>query len=295
MYVHQSQGIKPIQLLIQERLPVRYHEYSPKTKSSKKCKATLPAKKNLNDRHSRDKFDWLAENNFSAGDFFLTLTFAMPLTDDEAKKFLNRFITNLRKHYRKLGLELKYLYVTEHGLTEEGEHDRLGRTHFHFLCNSGHEMLSDEEFVELKKFITELWDNGICKISDTYRTKDGLLGLCRYMLKEQRFTDNGKRSWTPSKNLKRPFEVRNDEKISRSQMKKLLEATSEDEVKRLAEKYFKGWSVVDFYISRNEITGLPYASFKLVRKSTLPPNNSDDNLDDLSPLVTETLKERSIL
>ena len=89
-----------------------------------------PKVKNLNDEYFRRYFRWLFHNNFRAGDYVVTLTFANLANKKQAQKDFANYIKRLRRLYTKLGLDLKYLYVYE------GRGKGM-RPHFHVVLNSG--------------------------------------------------------------------------------------------------------------------------------------------------------------
>ena len=100
---------------------VDWFEYSEEEKEAVKkprrsrTRASPPKVKDMNDEYSRRYFRWLFHNNFRAGDYVVTLTFANPTNKKQAQKDFANYIKRLRRLYAKLGLELKYLYVYEIG------------------------------------------------------------------------------------------------------------------------------------------------------------------------------------
>ena len=101
---------------------------------------TKPEQQNLNDRNS---FRWLRlcmQGNFFKGDHYFTLTYQegeIPSPDkvEDAKKDLTNFLRKCRDRYRKIGKELKYIWVMEYQLDDEGQY--LQRVHFHVVMNAG--------------------------------------------------------------------------------------------------------------------------------------------------------------
>ena len=84
----------------------------------------------MNDEYSRKYFRWLFHNNFRAGDYVLTLTFAKPTNKEKAQRDFDNYRKRLRRLYAKLGLDLKDLYVYE-------GRNKGARPHFHVVLNSG--------------------------------------------------------------------------------------------------------------------------------------------------------------
>lgn len=267
----------------------RYYPYSEAEQAAvrrlrkPKYKETLPKVKVMNDRRSRDLFEWLLQNNFDVGDLFLTLTFGAKLSAEDRQRLFTNFLKRLRRLYKKIGLQLKYIAVTETG-------ERNDNLHYHLIVNSvGGAITADE--------IRSLWGENFCDIRTISKRKDGLLGLAIYLMKEQQNTDKFKRSWTCSKNLRRPeITVDKTATVPKKHLKKILNAQRNDEVEKLVEEQlFKGWKLVSHSISINEVTGRPYVQFKLIRKSKLPPEE-DKNYDEyIRPIAVDTSDYESIL
>ena len=66
--------------------------------------------------------------NFSRDDLYITLTYKTEPTYEEAKRNISNFMRRLKRRYRKLGKELKYIYTTEY---------RGKRIHHHLLIPAG--------------------------------------------------------------------------------------------------------------------------------------------------------------
>lgn len=97
-------------------------------------------------RAKRDRFRLLVDGNFDIGDLFVTLTFteAQILA---AEKLFKKFLKRLREFYhKKLGTELKYIWVFEYGYCTH-------RKHVHILINS----VNDACRESIKGKITKLW------------------------------------------------------------------------------------------------------------------------------------------
>ena len=156
--------------------------YRKNGKRVKKKSITPEAMKKRNEKASEAMLRMLIDNNFNTNDCYLTLTYReQPATWDDAKKDIQNFIRRLKRRYKKLGKELKYIYVAE-GKT---------RIHFHMIINNA-ELYSDE--------INELWTHGMHKLmlyqGDFIKEKRS---AC-YSAKENTF----KRRWNSSKNLEKP-------------------------------------------------------------------------------------------
>lgn len=164
---------------------------------AKKEKVTPEAMRRNNVRMARRKLRLLIDNNFTAGDFYVTLTFSDMPTVEEAKESIRKFNRKLRGLYKKEGLEFKYIYVVE----------GKKRIHFHMLINQG---------INLNPILMkELWPHGYTKI-ELYRGEaEDAINLAKYFLKEKEMAvekstqaELMKQKWVSSKNLEKPKEER---------------------------------------------------------------------------------------
>ncbi|MCH5195916.1 MAG: hypothetical protein J1F28_04340 [Oscillospiraceae bacterium] len=215
-----------------------------------RTRASPPKIKRLNDERSRKYFRWLLHNNFGKGDYHVTLTFKHEPTKEQGQKEFSNFIRRVRRLYDKANIEFKYLYVCEGRRSGS-------RLHYHLICNSG--VLRDD--------IESKWKLGLANTDRLQPdANDGLYALSRYLVKSKASAEKYERSWNCSANLKRPDEVTDDNSVSRKRMHKAQDAKRNDEVKRTIERIYIGWSVIDYDIGANPVTGRPYARFKLMRK-----------------------------
>ena len=219
----------------------------------KKLYATIPKNKSLNDKHSRNMFEWVIHNNFDKRDYSATLTFENAPTAQNGKRLLDNYIKRLRRLYRKNGVRLDYVVVTEEGLIGK-------RLHYHLILNSGNGTIKRED-------IENLWKEGFCNVDRLRPNENGLLELCHYLEKSQKNAAKYKRAWTCSTHLKHPEITVNDNSISRKRMRAIQNAARNDEAKQEIEKMYKGWKCIGRpEIGTNEVTGRQYAHFKLIRK-----------------------------
>lgn len=219
----------------------------------KKQFATLPKNKSLNDKHSREMFEWVIHNNFSKVDYSVTLTFEDVPTDKDGKRMFDNYIKRLRRLYKKNGLRLDYVAVTEEGANNK-------RLHYHLILNSGNGVIKRDD-------IENLWKEGYCNVDRLQPNESGLLDLCYYLEKSQKNAAKHKRAWTCSTHLKHPEITADNNKITREKMRTIQDAARNDEVKQEIEKIYNGWKCIGIpEIGINEITGRKYAHFKLIRK-----------------------------
>lgn len=218
---------------------------------AKREKVQLPKIKNLNDKYSRRMVRLLIEGNFSENDYHTTLTFSENVTDDRAKKDFRNYIRRLKNAYSKKNIELKYLYVAEHGT-------QRGRIHYHVILNAG---LSRDE-------IENLWGKhkGFVNTDRLRADESGTFAaLEKYIMKSQSQNRARTRVWNCSRNLKRPTLTTNDNSISRRRVTKAFRSRNYDELHQYIESVYSGYKLVSGNVQVNEVTGLLYAWFRLRR------------------------------
>lgn len=176
-----------------------YPGRKPPGKRRRKWRATREVQKKLNQRHAAEKLTRLAHANFGEEDLALELDFrGQQPTREEAMKLLQKFLRKLRAKFRKLGKELKYLWVME--ITKRG------RVHFHLMLSGG----IDRD--ELEK----LWGHGWANSKRLQFDRSGLTALSHYMEKSHRKDGETRmtyRSYNGSKNLIDPPPEINDTKV----------------------------------------------------------------------------------
>ena len=123
---------------------------------------------NVNIRRQTEQLRWKLNCNFQAGDMFITFSYRKDERPDTYKEMLkqkDKLIRDLRKQYKKIGKEFKYVYVLETG-------DK-GARHIHMVI----------ENIDTKA-IKKCWDRGrihIRLLDDT-----GQYGkLASYLVKEK--------------------------------------------------------------------------------------------------------------
>jgi len=141
--------------------------YRKNGKRVKKKNITPEAQKKQNEKQAEAMLRMLIDNNFTTNDCYLTLTYKeQPATWEDAKKDIKNFIRRLKRRYKKLGKELKYLYIAE------GKR----RIHFHLIVNNA-ELYSDE--------LNELWPHGMHKLMLYQGRAEDAVRLASYFVKEK--------------------------------------------------------------------------------------------------------------
>ena len=147
-----------------------YKGYAPI--SSKRNAKAMPSPawiKKHNARIRAKKVRIIVNNNFTAGDYFLTLTYNGDRpTQERSERVLKTFFQWIRRRRKKQGAEFKYIMSTE-----GGEAPNRRRIHHHIIINNA------GDIDELIKYWTK--NNGLTKYVPIYSTD--LAELSEYITK----------------------------------------------------------------------------------------------------------------
>lgn len=201
-------------------------------------KKTPEQMKTANLRHAEKTLRITLNENFRYGDIHFILTYFKESRPDTktARKQIDKFLRDLRKLYRSLGMVLKYVLVTEY-LNEA--------IHHHIVVNS-----IDSRLVQ------DLWPYGSLKAVFLYSDAD-FCRLAEYLIKETDKTFRNpdavsKRRWRSSKNLRKP-------QIKKEVIRSIKYA---EEPKPVKGYYILKDSIVD---GINPVTGYPYQSYRMIQ------------------------------
>ncbi len=193
-----------------------------KCKRVKRLNESSKAQQNLNDKNKIKKVIRIINTNFKDGDTWATFTYDeehLPKSHKEAKRDMTNYIRRLKRQLKKLGYpELKYIYVTEF---EENK----TRLHHHIILN-----VQDRDLVE------SVWNCGARTHARRMQAdENGFEGMARYITKDPR----GKKSYTPSRNLKKPTVSISDYKMTRAKANRIAmyQDTAQVEFEKMNKKY----------------------------------------------------------
>ena len=209
--------------------PVRSYQYGRK----RKMKPTGAAMQRLNRERRARLLSDLVNLNFTKQDHQLKLDYTAFRKQhgrnpepDEVLREIRNFMRRLKRAYAKRGVELKYIYCSEIGA-------RGHMSHHHVIINAG---LSFEE-------IRGLWRAGGIWMRKLYFDRKGCYDLAGYFVKSK-YTY---RSYTASKNLRRPQEAGKDKCIFKSdytvrqkQVNSIMNGELED-IRRM----YPGWELAE--------------------------------------------------
>lgn len=160
----------------------------------KKEKPTAEEIEKINQMNAERTLRLKINANFGVDDPFITLTYRKDErpTPTDAKKNIKKLLDSLRKEFKKIGADLKYINVTEY---------QNKAIHHHLLINH-------IEGVDVSKIVRRLWEFGrpdFKYLDDTGQYKD----LAAYLIKETSKTykenDGGhKQRYSCSRNLIMP-------------------------------------------------------------------------------------------
>lgn len=161
----------------------------------KKEKPTAEEMKKVNEKNAEKTLRLKINANFGVDDLFIGLTYGggEGPTPEQAKKNVKKLIDSLRKGFKKIGEEFKYINVTEY---------KNKRIHHHLIINH-------IEGQDVAKMVRRLWKFGrphFKFLDDTGQYKD----LAAYLIKETSKTfkenDGGhKQRYSCSRNLIMPI------------------------------------------------------------------------------------------
>lgn len=211
-----------------------------------KFKETSEIQKKLNERKSTERLTWLIHANFGKGDLALHLTYGdgcVPESEEAFERDVKNYIRRISRLYKKAGICLKYVYVTEYSET--------GRAHVHMILTGG----VDRDVLE------GAWGMGRCNADRMQFNECGIVDLAKYITKSERA--KYRRRYVTSRNLCKPVKKTNVHQWSRKQM------TEVDEVgnphKRFADLYPGYWLSEFPKIEKNGVNGGMYMQFVLYK------------------------------
>lgn len=225
-----------------------------------RCNPTTEAQAWVNKKRAEEYFFYLIHNNYGLSDYRLDLDFAwenMPKNVDELKRIMRNFKERLRRRYRRLGLELKLVWIPE--CTE------LGRFHVHGFINGGLHISQ----------IQKIWKLGRANSSPFQYDREGLAGYIHYVFKKPLTAKH----WCATKNLKKPTERVSNyfmsrrvvDLVRRGDYRELERILPGWEVVSAQEEWEEpsvfNWAVVSSEVNDNEVNGNPYLYIRLCRRN----------------------------
>lgn len=220
-------------------------------KRAPRQKATPEQIKKQNQRNRENYMRRLIALNFNAGDYWTTLKYpaGTRLSIDRVRKDIRNFIGKMKRRYKKIGDELKYIYRVEIGAR--------GGIHIHFVIN---------RIAGTDSMILESWNQGHVNLTIMY-DDGGFKELAEYIVKNKEevqeqlslFDEADRKkltTYTPSRNLIKP--VPEVKEYSRRTVEKMIR----DGIKPSEGFYVDKNSV---YSGFNPYTGMSYLCYTEIR------------------------------
>ena len=252
-------------------IQVSYYKYTERgTRRGKarqrKHETSTPKQKNLNDKRSRRYFEALVLSNFGKGDLHVTVTYDganKPADLKTAMRQVDNFIKRINYARKKEGLpSVKYICVTEEG--------NNGRIHHHFIMDGQ----LDRDAVEAK------WGKGYCNADRIQPDKkNDIAPLIGYLSKDPK----GRKRWSPSHNLTKPWDSINDDPRNMSNRKmELMKELPEDcdQMKKIIEADNPGYELQEVEKEYREDIAQWYFFCRMKKKQSTRNENHVDNYVD---------------
>lgn len=231
-------------------IPISKNQKMPRGRRSKKKKVTAPKQKRLNDKRARRYFVQLVNTNFGKEDLHVTVTYSndeLPETIEDAEREARNYIRRIDYRRKKENLPpLKYILVTEYRLKKEG--GKPIRIHHHIIMNGGLDRDVVESLWSRRKGKGKRKAIGFANADRLQPNEYGLEALCRYLMKDPR----GKKRWSSSQNLTKPWTRNNDHKYTRRQVEKAAKFSDDREY---WEKKYPGYWLTECKPVYNDLTG----------------------------------------
>ena len=243
-----------------------YPVYRPAGSRCGRAKPTSEGQAKLNYINSQKELVRLLNANFTENDIEVHLTYRdeyLPGTKEEADRLLRNYLRRLKRRYNKLGIELKYVYVTEGTGFPEANAESFGgskgsdgkRFHHHVTLSGG----LDRDELEI------LWSFGYANSRRLVFNENGVEGLAKYVTKQMREEiEKGKRSFSCSKNLYHPEPIDRDGRFSHKTMKVMCERPGDGA--EVLEAVFDGYEAAEVKSFYNDCNGGVYIYARLYRK-----------------------------
>lgn len=219
-------------------------------KEARACRPPKPTsaeQRAVNDRNAKKAFARKANTNFGPEDIMVTLTYAGPVTLEQARRDVQNYLRRIKRALK--GKELKYMYVIESNVDEETGESGPARVHHHIIMSG-----MDRDEAE------RLWPYGYANARRLQLDENGISGLAHYMLKDPR----GRKRWCCSKNLLEPTITTADKKISKRQVETIATET-QIEGKAIFEKFYPGYRLTSVEVKRSDFAAGVYIYAKMTK------------------------------
>lgn len=201
---------------------------------TKQMELTSEARQRATDERKLRELEMLANNNFTAADMHLTLTYRREArSDKQVNADVRNFLRRLQRARQKAGLPpAKYIGRIE------GSDEEYKRRHVHLMISGG---MPREE-------VEAIWDKGWCNMDRLQPGDEGLRPLVRYIFKGYRGArDRYGRAhcrYIRSRNLVKPKTRITQCRLSNRRIRAIV-ADMGDKLREVLEKANPGYKLVD--------------------------------------------------
>ena len=190
-----------------------------------KSRITPEKQQRLNMERARRHFIRLVDANFDEKDIHLTLTYMNAPEYERARKDVRNFLLKVKRIREKRGLPpLKYA-----GMIEGNDDGKRERIHIHLLMSGGME----------REELERIWARGYANADRLRPDENGLEGIARYIVKQQK----NRKKWFASRNLIQPKSRTSDTKMSNAKVKRIAR-DFRNEAAEIMEKAYPGYQLV---------------------------------------------------
>ncbi len=232
--------------------PKGLQEKVKKGKTSKK-------QKELNEIATRKKVVRLVNGNFTDEDICVGGQYdddKIPKSAKEAYKDVTNYLRRMKRKAEKLGIEFKYLYVTEWKVCENKKSKNYGKpkAHHHIIMNFPDRDIAEKEWKLCK------YPNARRLIPDDYE----FTGLAVYLSKDPK----GKKSYGYSLNLHKSW-IKPNVRVSNSKMSRRTAkniAKENVDIREYYEKLYPGYEYIDHEVRQSAYGGGFYIYARLRKK-----------------------------
>lgn len=214
----------------------------------KKKEPSREVQKNLNDKRARVHLRRLLDENFDESGYYCTFTYRdeeMPMTYEQCKKDVNNFLKRIRRALKKANAgELKYIYAIE---CKVSKRTGVARWHLHIVISGG---LSRAE-------VKSTWGKGeIKKVDELQPSEKGFERVANYLCKDWQsgLLPDGRKRYTPSRNLRQPTEKKKDGVFSSRYLEKLCKQRIDDA--DFWERRYTGYRFISAEARYNDFSGM---------------------------------------
>ena len=223
-----------------EIYPVFGREERGRLREARKNK-TPEKQRRLNEQRAKHQLVLLIDTNFGKDDYHLTLTYAGAEPDlPRCRRDVRNFFGRVKRIRERRGMsELKYIYAI--GC------DTDARIHVHVIISGGIE----------PKELQQIWAKGRTRADLLQPNEYGLQGLANYLFKQNADKKASgrlplKKTWVPSRNLKRPKVRKKGCDCSNARVRRIAGDIQHD-AKEIMEKLYPGYTFVECRVTHSDI------------------------------------------